>query len=421
MYVEIFFVSISVLPPPGPRKGDLAWPSEPVQLPVEIRIESDPEHLGERERADAVHGQSFVMAGRAYAAVWTAVANLRMDCVGVPSEHAVTPVEEARGIGRLGEGLARLRRIVGLAERGQVHEQELPEALLDDGPHEERRVAERFRGAQHPVHEEIKEPFRAVFIRRHRIPPARLSCGAPILQDPFDLLRSPLHRHEDEPQVRIVIYQGDEERLLSRPKAEELPVIRFDDGPDEPALGQLNRRHLRRPDDRGGHCRDDLPGDTLGQGVRHDESIPTDDRGRFDVRHVRELGDRLFEAGPDVRHAGTSWARRIPAIDWTARSTLRWMRPMFASLRSIVTRIASSPAPVAIIFPMWVSTIDWLNKPRPISIAAISEVPTIAAAIAAIFFGSMFLGSEWAIRMPSLRAIVAPRMPGSRRNSASTA
>jgi len=93
---------------------------------------------------------------------------------------------------------------------------------------------------------------------------------------------------------------------------------------------------------------------------------------------------------------------------------------MFASLRSIVTRIASSPAPVAISFPMCVSTIDWLNVPRPISTAAISDVPTIAAAMAAIFFGSMFLGSEWAMRMPSLRAIVTPRMPGSRRSSART-
>src|SRR5436853_1135382 len=46
--------------------------------------------------------------------------------------------------------------------------------------------------------------------------------------------------------------------------------------------------------------------------------------------------------------------------------------------------------------------------------------PTIAPAMAAVFFGSMFLGSEGAMRMPSLRAIVAPKMPGSRRSSART-
>src|SRR2546426_1153571 len=113
--------------------------------------------------------------------------------------------------------------------------------------------------------------------------------------------------------------------------------------------------------------------------------------------------------------------RSLPSSDsmiaCTALSTLSSRRPMFASFRTIVTRIASSPAPVAIIFPIWVSTIDELNDPRPISTTAISDVPTIAAAIAAIFFGSIVFGSACAIRIPSRRAIVAPITAGSLRNS----
>src|SRR5207302_10505939 len=234
-----------------------------------------------------------------------------------------------------------------------------------------------------------------------------------LLHDSFDLLRGPLHRHEDEPQVRIVVDEGDEEGLLSRPEAEQLPMIRLDNRPHEPALGQLDCRHLRSPHDRGGHRRDELRVDSLREGMRHHESVPTDDRGGLDVRHMGELVDRLFETTPEVRHAGTSLARRIPAIDWTARSTLRWMRPMFASLRSIGTRIASSPAPVAISFPMCVSTIDWLNVPRPISTAAISDVPTIAAAMPAISLIPRALAGGWAVMRRCVRGTWSAKSLGS--------
>src|SRR5438093_7056457 len=110
-------------------------------------------------------------------------------------------------------------------------------------------------------------------------------------------------------------------------------------------------------------------------------------------------------------------SRRIDSTCFAARSNARSTSPRFASFRTMVTRIASSPAPVAIIFPMCVSTMDELKAPRPISTTAISDVPTIAAAIAAIFFGSIVFGRAWAIRIPSRRAIVAPRTAGIRRSS----
>src|SRR5438128_2599765 len=110
-------------------------------------------------------------------------------------------------------------------------------------------------------------------------------------------------------------------------------------------------------------------------------------------------------------------SRRIFSTCLAARSIARRPSPSFASSYTIVTRIASSPAPVAIILPMCVSTMDELNVPRPISTTAISDVPTIAAAIAAIFFGSIVFGRACAIRIPSRRAIVAPRTAGSLRSS----
>src|SRR5439155_1008551 len=200
-------------------------------------------------------------------------------------------------------------------------------------------------------------------------------------------------------------------------EAQELAFVRLDDRADEPALGELDGRHLRGADNRRGHRRDHLRVHPVGEGVGHDEAVSPDDGRGLDVRHPREFVDRLLEAHPDVGHAATSAALRISAIDWTALSTLRRRRPMFASFRTMVTRIASSPAPVAIIFPMCVSTMDELKAPRPISTTAISDVPTIAAAIAAIFFGSIVFGRAWAIRIPSRRAIVAPRTAGIRRSS----
>src|SRR5439155_22546114 len=73
--------------------------------------------------------------------------------------------------------------------------------------------------------------------------------------------------------------------------------------------------------------------------------------------------------------------------------------------------------PVASMLPRGVSATDQWEAPRPISTTAISDVPTIAAAIAAIFFGSSVFGRAWAIRIPSRRAIVALRTAGIRRSS----
>src|SRR6266571_1310517 len=50
----------SPLPPVGPSQGDRTRPSESLQLPIEVGIESDPDHLGEHERADAVDWEPFV-------------------------------------------------------------------------------------------------------------------------------------------------------------------------------------------------------------------------------------------------------------------------------------------------------------------------------------------------------------------------
>src|SRR6267378_1668769 len=408
------------LPPASPCDRNAARPSEPIELPIEVRVRTNSQHLGESEGPDAVDGQALVVAHRADPAVRAAVADLRSDGVVVTPEGRVAAVVDPSFVGGFRIPLARLHRVVRWLERRHVGEQELPEARFLDGAQEERRVAQRFRRSKHAVHEELDELLEAFLSRGHGYPPFDGSRGDSLLENRLDLFRGPLHRHQDESEVRVVVHKGNKERFVARADAQELPVVRLDDRPDEATLRELDRRHLRGPDDRGGHRRDDLRVHAIREGVRHHESIAPHDRGRLDVGDVAEFVNRLFDAAPKVRHAITSAAERISAMEWIALSTLRRMRPMFASFRSIVTRMASSPAPVAIIFPMCVSTIDWVKDPRPISTAAISEVPTIAAAIAAIFFGSITLGSAWAMRMPSLRAIVTPMMSGKRRSSAST-
>src|SRR5712692_147604 len=416
MNVGIFFVAIA-LPPTGPGQGEATRPPEPFELPVEILFESDPQHLRQCEAADAVDRMALVVPHRAHPAVGAQVPDLRVDDVRVPGERGVGRSEEAALVDRFRVRFAGLLRIPRRLEFREVDQEELPKAFLFDGAQEERRVPERLRRAEHPVDEEVQKSLKPFLSRWHDPPPWNVRSSGTVPQDRLDLLRRPFHRQEDESEVRVVVDEGDEERLLPGAQAQELASVGFDDRANESPLGQLDRRHFRRAYDRGGHRRHHLRVDAIREGVGHDEAIPPHHGGRLDVRHAGQRIDRLLEAHPHVGHAGTSAALRTSAIDWTALSTLRSRSPMFASFRTIVTRIAAAPAPVAIIFPIWVSTIDELNDPRPISITAISDVPTIAAAIAASFFGSITFGSAWAIRMPSRRAIVAPSTAGSLRNS----
>src|SRR2546428_594118 len=416
MNVGIFFVAIA-LPPTGPGQSEATRPPEPIELPVEILLEAEPEHLRECEAADAMDRVALVVPHRAHTAVGAQVADLGVDRVGISGEGRVGRREEPAFVDRFRVGFAGFLRVLRRLEFREIDQEELPEPFLFDGAQEEGRVSERLRGAEHPVDEEVWQPLKPFLSRWHDTPPWTARSSGTVPQDRLDLLRRAFHRKEHESQVRVVVHEGDEERLFPGAEAQELAFVGLDDRANESPLGQLDRRHLRRADDRGGHRRHHLRVDPIREGVGHDEAIPPHDRGRLDVRHTGQLIDRLLEARPDVGHAGTSAPLRISVIDWTALSTLSSRRPMFASFRTIVTRIASSPAPVAIIFPIWVSTIDELNDPRPISTTAISDVPTIAAAIAAIFFGSIVFGSACAIRIPSRRAIVAPSTAGNPRNS----
>src|SRR5947208_3304024 len=118
---------------------------------------------------------------------------------------------------------------------------------------------------------------------------------------------------------------------------------------------------------------------------------------------------------PESVHPALS--RRIDSTCFAARSNARSTSPRFASSYTRATRSASSPAPRLRSLPSSDSMIARTNRPWASWMVAISEVPTIAAAIAAIFFGSIVFGRAWAIRIPSRRAIVAPRTAGIRRSS----
>src|SRR2546428_123110 len=110
-------------------------------------------------------------------------------------------------------------------------------------------------------------------------------------------------------------------------------------------------------------------------------------------------------------------SRKIVSTCFAARSIARSTSPRFASSYTRATRSASSPAPRLRSLPSSDSMIARTNRPWASWIVAISDVPTIAAAIAAIFFGSIVFGSACAIRIPSRRAIVAPSTAGSLRSS----
>src|SRR5207247_444016 len=111
MYVWIFVVSKASLPLRA-RERDATRSSEAFELPIVIGVQADPEHLGEREGADAMHGQPLVVAHRADAAVDALVPDLRMDGVAVGPKYAVAAVEEAALVRRLRVLLARFGRVV---------------------------------------------------------------------------------------------------------------------------------------------------------------------------------------------------------------------------------------------------------------------------------------------------------------------
>src|SRR2546428_576893 len=392
MNVAIFFAPMDPHPASwGQRSAARAAGS--VEFPIEIGVDPGPEHFGQGERPEAVDRVPLVVAHRGHAAVRAEVPDLRVDRVLVAAERRVRRREEPAFVDRFRVRLARHLRVLGRLEFGEVDQEELPEALLFDRAQGERGVPEGLRRAEHPVREEVQEPLKCFLSRWHGHLPGIRSCRT-VPQDLLHLLRRSFHRQEDKPEIRVVVHEGHQERLVPRAEAEELPFVGLDDRAHEPALGELDRRHLRRADDRRRHRGHHLRIHSVRKSVRNDETVSPHDRRRLDVRHTGEFVDRLLEAHPNVRHAGTSAALSTSEIDWTARSTLRRRRPMFASLRTIVTRIASSPAPVAIILPICVSTMDELNVPRPISTTAISDVPTIAAAIAAIFFGSIVFGGH---------------------------
>src|SRR4030067_175044 len=89
----------------------------------------------------------------------------------------------------------------------------------------------------------------AVYAREACPPPP----PAPPPEDLGALPSRPFHRHEDEPEVRVLVEERDEEGLLPGARADEFALVGFYEGPVEPPLAQLDCRHLRRPDDGGRH------------------------------------------------------------------------------------------------------------------------------------------------------------------------
>src|SRR5712691_2931348 len=192
MNVGIFFVPI-VLPPASSGQGDATRPTEPIELPVEIGIEADPEHLGQGERPDAVDRVALVVAHRAHPPVRAQVPDLRVDRILVSGERRVRRREESALVDRLRIRFASLLRVRGGLELRHVDQQELPESFLLDRPQEERSVPEGLRRAEHPVHEEVQQALKAFLSRGHgHLLGVRSSRTVP--QDLLHLLRRSFHR-----------------------------------------------------------------------------------------------------------------------------------------------------------------------------------------------------------------------------------
>src|SRR5437870_4801782 len=188
MNVGIFFVIIA-LPPAGPGQGEAARPPEPLELPIEVFLEADPEHLGQREATDAMDRMALVVPHRAHPAVGAQVPDLRVDHVRVPSERRVGRREEAAFVDRFRVRFAGLLRVLRRLEFREVDQEELPKTFLFDGAQEERRVPERLRGAEHPVHEEVQQPLKPFLSRWHATPPWTVRSSGTVPQDRPDLPR----------------------------------------------------------------------------------------------------------------------------------------------------------------------------------------------------------------------------------------
>src|SRR2546425_1041440 len=107
-----------------------------------------------------------------------------------------------------------------------------------------RSISASANARQHPIHEEFHQAVEAFLSRRHRAPSRGRSFAPPASEDRLHLSRGTFHRHEHQAQVCVVIDEGDEERLVARTEAQELPFVRLDDRADETALVKLDRRHL---------------------------------------------------------------------------------------------------------------------------------------------------------------------------------
>src|SRR6266705_4020579 len=86
--VGIFFMLIA-LPPTRPGQGEATRPPEPLELPVEILLEADPQHLRQGEPADAMDRMALVVSHRAHPAVRAQVPDLRVDDVCVSGERRI--------------------------------------------------------------------------------------------------------------------------------------------------------------------------------------------------------------------------------------------------------------------------------------------------------------------------------------------
>src|SRR5436309_3136800 len=170
MNVGIFFAPMA-LPPASSRQRDPTGPAEPVEFPVEIGVEPDPEHLGQGERPDAVDRVALVVAHRTHPAVRAQVPDLRVDRVLGGGEGRVRRREEPALIDRFCVRFARFLRVLGRLEFREVDQEELPEAFLFDRPQEQGGVPERLRRAEHAVHEELQQPLKSFLSRRHGPPP----------------------------------------------------------------------------------------------------------------------------------------------------------------------------------------------------------------------------------------------------------
>src|SRR3989441_1366501 len=145
---------------------------------------------------------------------------------------------------------------------------------------------------------------------------------------------------------------------------------------------------------------------------------PVDERGDF-LRLQRRLPPpRPGEPDPKRTTVHSPPPRpRIVSTCRAARSIAMSTNPRFASSYTSATRSASSPAPRLRSFPSSDSMIARTKRPWSSWTVAISDVPTIAAVIAATIFGSTPSGRVCVTTSPSRRTTAADLMSVTRDNS----